>query len=289
MSKKVLDYCGKFDLLYAVTPKAIGTEDEMQMRKNVCEILDRVEPVINSIEKPGRAVVYVCPTSELPRTMTHTSFFKQTAALIKHGLVAALVWTLPSKEEYDEFEAHCDLVDDVVVAWYHEAQTRTLDVRFEAPLGRGRLSSLMKPFSISEKDLIEQTPANRWILDRILDDALGKERRTLNNDDLFGTNMKKPMNKFVYKGRPVDDHGRKTKRVMGPDHDSTPAMEYEAFYALAERNDRKAKNKHTGEIFYLLADVVRVGVYYIFPLERRSPDWYETISHDILETKYKEL
>ena len=43
MSKSVISYCGKFDLLYAVTVKAVGLEAEMEMRQKIGEAVDRLE------------------------------------------------------------------------------------------------------------------------------------------------------------------------------------------------------------------------------------------------------
>jgi len=291
MSKNVIPYCSKFDLLYAVTVKAIGIEDEMAMRKNVGEIVDRLEPVINAVEKPGRVVVYVCAGHEVSRASRHTRFFKQSGAAVTHGNVMAVIWTLPSQQEYDEFEAHCDFVDDTVVTWDQRAHIN-LEIRFGNSLRSVGKDIFLKPFPTSRDAAAMDQAVNKWFIDslKIDKDFLNRTftkgtRESLSNSDLFGTMNKKYPNKFVYKGQDAT----KSRTPLSPDVDSTPAMEYDGYYYVAQRNGKRAKCKRTGEVFLTHKPSVAPGVNYIFPLERRTPDWYETVSNDIFETKYEEL
>ena len=291
MSKDVIPYCGKFDLLYAVTVKAIGIEDEMAMRKNVGEIVDRLEPVINAVEKPGRVVVYVCAGHEVSRASRHTRFFKQSGAAVTHGNVMAVIWTLPSQQEYDEFEAHCDFVDDTVVTWDQRAHVN-LEIKFGNSLRSVGKDIFLKPFPTSRDPSAMDQAVNKWFIDslKIDKDFLNRtftkgSRESLSNSDLFGTMNKKYPNRFVYKGQDAT----KPRTPIAPDVDSTPAMEYDGYYHVAQRNGKRAKCKRTGEVFLTHKPSVAPGVNYIFPLERRTPDWYETVSNDIFETKYEEL
>lgn len=50
MSKSVISYCGKFDLLYAVTVKAVGLEAEMEMRQKIGEVVDRRKWFMDSLK-----------------------------------------------------------------------------------------------------------------------------------------------------------------------------------------------------------------------------------------------
>lgn len=291
MSKNVIPYCSKFDLLYAVTVKAIGIEDEMAMRKNVGEIVDRLEPVINAVEKPGRVVVYVCAGHEVSRASRHTRFFKQSGAAVTHGNVMAVIWTLPSQQEYDEFEAHCDFADDMVVTWDQRAHVN-LEIRFGNSMRPVGKDIFLKPFPTSRDAAAMDQAVNKWFIDslKIDKDFLNRTftkgtRESLSNSDLFGTMNKKYPNKFVYTRRSATSPGT----PLSPDVDSTPAMEYDGYYYVAQRNGKRAKCKRTGEVFLTHKPSVAPGVNYIFPLERRTPDWYETVSNDIFETKYEEL
>lgn len=294
MSDNKIPYCAKFDLLYAVTPKAIGIEDEMEMRAKIGEIVDRLEPLINSVEKPGRVVVYVCAGHEASRTLKHTRYFKQFGAAVTHKNVVATVWTLASRQEYEEFEAHCEAVDDLVVAWEHRALVN-LEIRFNNSMRSTAKDIFLKPFPTS-RDVVDLDKAiNKWFMDSLkVDPNLIKggfpRFRDLggaapNNADLFGGSAKKYPNKFVYARRAPTSPGT----PLSPDVDSTPAIEYDGYYHVAQRNGKKAKCKRTGEIFLTHKPSGLPGVNYIFPLERRTPDWYETVSNDIFETKYEAL
>lgn len=291
MSSNVISYCGKFDLLYAVTVKAIGIEDEMEMRKNVGEIVDRLEPVINAVEKPGRVVVYVCAGHEASRASRHTRFFKQPGAAVTHGNVMAVIWTLPSQWEYDEFETYCDFVDDTVVTWDQRAHVN-MEIRFGNSMRSVGKDIFLKPFPTSKDAAAMDQAVNKWFIDslKIDKDFLNRtftkgSRESLSNSDLFGAMNKKYPNKFVYTRRSATSPGT----PLSPDVDSTPEIEYDGYYYVAQRNGKRAKCKRTGEVFLTHKPSVAPGVNYIFPLERRTPDWYETVSNDIFETKYEEL
>lgn len=294
MSDNKIPYCGKFDLLYAVTPKAIGLEDEMEMRKKIGEIVDRLEPLINSVEKPGRVVVYVCAGHEVSRTLKHTRFFKQFGGAVTHKNVAATFWTLASRQEYEEFEAHCEAVDDLVVAWDHRAVVN-LEIRFNNSMRSTAKDIFLKPFPTS-RDVVDLDKAiNKWFMDSLkVDQDLPKggfpRFRDLGgvvprNEDLFSRDPNARPGKFFFKG----EDATKPRTPLSPDVDSTPAIEYDGYYQVAQRNGKKAKCKRTGEVFLTHKPSVTPGVNYIFPLERRTPDWYETVSNDIFETKYEAL
>lgn len=294
MSKSVISYCGKFDLLYAVTVKAVGLEAEMEMRQKIGEIVDRLEPLINSVEKPGRVVAYVCTTHEAGRMLKHTPFFQQSGAAVTHKTIIATVWTLPSKQEYDEFEAHCDLVDDMVVVWDHQVPVN-LEIKFNNSMRSVTKDIFLKPFPTSRDAKALDAAVSKWFMDSLkVDPKLvtgGFPRfRNLggavpNNGDLFGGVAKKYPGKFVYKGQDAT----KPRAPIAPDIDSTPEIEYDGYYHVAQRNGKRAKCKRTGEVFFTHKPSVAPGVNYIFPLERRTPDWYETVSNDIFETKYEAL
>lgn len=294
MSKYVIPYSIKFDLLYAVTPKAIGLEDEMEMRKKIGEIVDRLESVINSVEKPGRAVVYVCTAQQRAHISLHTPFFKQTGAMVTHKDVVAAVWTMPSRQEYEEFEAHCDLVDDLVVAWDHRALVN-LEIRFNNSMRSTAKDIFLKPFPTSRDAQDLDKAINKWFMDSLkVDQDLPKggfpRFRDLGgvvprNEDLFSRDPNARPGKFFFKG----EDATKPRTPLSPDVDSTPAIEYDGYYQVAQRNGKKAKCKRTGEVFLTHKPSVTPGVNYIFPLERRTPDWYETVSNDIFETKYEAL
>lgn len=294
MSKSVISYCGKFDLLYAVTVKAVGLEAEMEMRQKIGEVVDRLEPLINSIEKPGRVVVYVCTAHEAERTLKHTPFFKQSGAAVTHKTIIATVWTMPSKREYDEFEAHCDLTDDMVVVWEHQAPV-TLEIKFNDSMRSVTKDIFLKPFPTSRDAQALDAAVSKWFMDSLKVDPKimmgGFPRfRNLggavpNNADLFRGRANTYPGKFVYKGQDIG----KPSSPIAPDVDSTPAIEYDGYYHVAQRNGKRAKCKRTGEVFLTHKPSVNPGVNYIFPLERRTPDWYETVSNDIFETKYEAL
>lgn len=166
MSKSAISYCGKFDLLYAVTVKAVGLEAEMEMRQKIGEVVDRLEPVINSVEKPGRVVVYVCTAHEAERTLKHTPFFKQSGAAVTHKTIIATVWTLPSKQEYDEFEAHCDLMDDMVVVWEHQVPV-TLEIKFGNSMRSVTKDVFLKPFPTSRDAQALDAAVSKWFMDSL--------------------------------------------------------------------------------------------------------------------------